>query len=88
MTKKLIIFSFLVAILTAVSCTRPTKNTSTSGIATVICDESFENILNQEVEIFEYTYPNANIMAYYIGKKNEKMYNILGDDYINILTNN
>ena len=69
MTKKLIIFSFLVAILTAVSCTRPTKNTSTSGIATVICDESFENILNQEVEIFEYTYPNANIMAYYMDER-------------------
>ncbi len=40
-------------------------NTSTSGIAKISCDESFRNILDQEVEVFEYSYPDASIMVNY-----------------------
>ena len=42
------------------------SDTSTSGLATVICDESFRNIMSQEIDVFEYTYPEANIMPYYV----------------------
>ena len=41
------------------------SNTSTSGIAKIACDESFRNILDQEVEVFEYSYPDASIMVNY-----------------------
>lgn len=41
------------------------SNTSTSGIAKIACDESFRNILDQEVEVFEYSYPDASIMVDY-----------------------
>lgn len=41
------------------------RNTSTSGLATVVCDESFKNILDQEIEVFEFTYRNASIIPYY-----------------------
>lgn len=51
------------------SCVRQPKSTSSSGLATVVCDESFENILNQEVEMFEYNYPKASIIPYYVDEK-------------------
>jgi phosphate transport system substrate-binding protein len=37
-----------------------------TGVSKVMCDASFENIIDQEVEVFEYQYPNANIIPYYI----------------------
>ncbi len=43
-----------------------TTNTSTSGMAKIACDESFRNILDQEIEVFEYSYPEANIMPTYM----------------------
>ena len=41
------------------------QNTSTSGLISIVCDESFQNIINQEIEVFEYTYPKANIIPIY-----------------------
>lgn len=46
---------------------KPT-NTPTSGLARVMCDESFQNILDQEVEVFEYSYKDANIMPLYMSE--------------------
>lgn len=43
--------------------------TSTSGITTIACDETFENILSQEIDVFEYQYPNASIIPYYMSEK-------------------
>lgn len=39
--------SFLIA--GAISCRKAPTNTSTSGIATIVCDASFENIMDQEI---------------------------------------
>lgn len=68
MKAKCLSFALLVALsaVTFVSCDRnkPTDS-STSGLASLVCDESFENILAQEVDVFEYNYPNANIIPYY-----------------------
>ncbi len=51
------------------SCGRTPTNTSTSGIATIVCDDSFENIMNQEIDVFEYIYPKASIIPYYVPEK-------------------
>ncbi len=51
------------------SCGKTPTNTSTSGIATIVCDDSFENILNQEIDVFEYIYPKASIIPYYVPEK-------------------
>lgn len=49
-----------------VACNQNTAtNTSTSGIAKISCEESFRNIMDQEVEVFEYSYPDASIMVNY-----------------------
>lgn len=47
------------------SCTKKAESTSSSGIATVVCDASFENIMDQEIDVFEFVYPDANIIPYY-----------------------
>lgn len=67
--KKCILISSLATLmlvlgLVTTSCDRhkPTDS-STSGLTTVFCDESFKNIINQEVDVFEFTYPNASIMT-------------------------
>ena len=45
-------------------------NTSSSGLATIVCDDSFENIMNQEIDVFEYNCKgNANIIPYYASEK-------------------
>ena len=44
------------------------KNTATTGLSKVICEESFQNILEQEIEVFEYQYPEANILPRYMSE--------------------
>jgi len=63
--KSLLLALAVVAMLLSSACSNP-KATSTRGIARVFCDESFKNILKQEIEVFEYTYPDASIMDYYM----------------------
>lgn len=43
--------------------------TSTSGTTIVACDESFENILQQEIGVFEYIYPDVSVLPYYVSEK-------------------
>lgn len=51
----------------AASCIQPQSkgNTSTSGTATFVCDNTFENIFEQEVDVFEYQYPDAHLLVRY-----------------------
>lgn len=43
----------------------PKGNTSTSGVVVMACDASFESVMEQEIEVFEYVYPHASILSYY-----------------------
>lgn len=49
------------------SCMKYEKpdHTSTSGTTTIVCDNTFENIFKQEVDVFEYQYPDAHILVRY-----------------------
>ena len=51
----------------ATSCLKYEKDphSSTSGTTTMVCDDSFENIFRQEVDVFEYQYPDAHILVRY-----------------------
>lgn len=48
------------------SCDKRPQSTSTSGIATIVCDASFENVLQQEIDVYEFIYPKASIIPYYV----------------------
>lgn len=41
------------------------EHSATSGTTTLVCDNSFENIFKQEVDVFEYQYPEAHILVRY-----------------------
>ena len=65
---RLFFSAFIVAAsaMMMLSCDRhkPTDS-STSGITTLICDATIKNVISQEVEVFEFTYPKASIMTWY-----------------------
>lgn len=60
--------------VTAASCDmnpKKSKDTgvttsATAGITVMACDESFRNIMEQEIEVFEYQYPNASILSWFL----------------------
>ena len=57
------------AMALCVSCgDRQPKSSSTRGIARIMCDESFQSVLEQEIAVFEYQYPEASIMPEYINE--------------------
>lgn len=47
----------------------PKGDTATSGVVIMACDASFENVMEQEIEVFEFIYPYANVLPYYIDEK-------------------
>ena len=51
----------------ATSCLKYEKsaNSHTTGTTTVVCDNTFQNIMAQEVDVFEYQYPDAHILVRY-----------------------
>lgn len=51
------------------SCDKKPKSTASSGIATIACDASFENIIQQEIDVFEFNYKQASIIPYYIDER-------------------
>ena len=63
----LLMVAALVLMLTSCGKKLP-KSTSTRGIAKILCDESFQSVLEQEIAVFEYQYPEASIMPEYINE--------------------
>ncbi|MCC8175559.1 MAG: substrate-binding domain-containing protein [Bacteroidales bacterium] len=48
---------------------KPKGVTSTSGVTILACDESFQNIIEQEIGVFEYIYPDVSVLPYYLNEK-------------------
>lgn len=64
------LFAVAVATVLAVAsagCMKYEKkaNSHTTGTTTLVCDNTFENIMAQEVDVFEYQYPEAHILTRY-----------------------
>ena len=51
------------------ACTPIKKGEYASGSATIFCDDGFKNILEEEIEVFEYTYPQASILPFYVSEQ-------------------
>lgn len=62
---RLIIAAMPLLMLAACGKYEKKTNTSTSGTSTLFCDESFENIMEQEIDVFEYIYPDAHVLCRY-----------------------
>lgn len=67
-------FFFSIAFITVTSCmlascsgcNKSSNASSVNGLCKVICDESFKNILDEEIEVFEFQYKNANVLPRYM----------------------
>lgn len=51
-------------------------NSSTTGTMTMVCDDTFRNIMEQEIDVFEYQYPDAHVLARY-GTQGEALDSLL-----------
>ncbi len=58
----------LAAAIGAIGCTPIKRGEYASGSATIYCDDGFKNILEEEIEVFEYTYPNASIIPFFVSE--------------------
>lgn len=57
------------ALISTMACTPIKKGEYASGSATIFCDDGFKNILEEEIEVFEYTYPQASILPFYVSEQ-------------------
>jgi phosphate transport system substrate-binding protein len=47
------------------------KNTEKQfKVSTIVCDDSFENIMSQEIDVYEYNYPKMLVVPYYTTQRN------------------
>ncbi|MDE7402316.1 MAG: substrate-binding domain-containing protein [Muribaculaceae bacterium] len=51
------------------SCTKVKRGEYAKGSATIFCDDGFRNILGEEIEVFEYTYPESSIIPFYVDEQ-------------------
>lgn len=55
--------------LGAVSCGKVKRGEYAKGSATIFCDDGFKNILDEEIEVFEYSYPGSSIIPFYVSEQ-------------------
>lgn len=55
--------------LGAVSCAEVKRGEYAKGSATIFCDDGFKNILDEEIEVFEYSYPESSIIPFYVDEQ-------------------
>lgn len=51
------------------ACTPIKKGEYASGSATIFCDDGFRTILEEEIDVFEYTYPQASIIPIFVSEQ-------------------
>lgn len=76
-TKSLLLLTALA--IGAVSCTPVKRGEYAAGSATIFCDDGFKNILDEEIEVFEYTYPESSIIPFYVSEGEASTLSFLTD---------
>lgn len=56
-------------LLALAGCSGQQKPIPDATLAKVACDESFERIIEQEINVYEYIYPKENVLAIYVPEK-------------------
>ncbi len=51
------------------SCTEVKRGEYAKGSATIFCDDGFRNILDEEISVFEYSYPESSIIPFYVAEQ-------------------
>ncbi|MDE6289891.1 MAG: substrate-binding domain-containing protein [Muribaculaceae bacterium] len=53
----------------AIACSPVKRGEYVDGSATMYCDDGFRHILQEEIEVFEYQYPNSAIIPFYVDEQ-------------------
>lgn len=64
--------AFLLALMlvaTLGSCGEIKRGEYVKGSATIFCDDGFRKILEEEIEVFEFTYPDSSILPFYVSEQ-------------------
>ena len=67
------------------SCTPVKRGEYVTGSATIFCDDGFRRIIEEEIEVFEYTYPQSSIIPFYVSEQ-EALDTLLADQTQSIIT--
>lgn len=52
----------------SIGCTPIKRGEYAKGSASIFCDDGFRNILDEEIEVFEYSYPESSIIPFYVSE--------------------
>lgn len=63
------VFICIAALIAMSACTPVKRGEYAAGSGTVFCDEGFKNILDEEIEVFEFSYPEASIIPFYVSEQ-------------------
>lgn len=50
------------------ACGKIERGAYAKGSATIFCDDGFKRILEEEIEVFEYSYPESSIIPFYVSE--------------------
>lgn len=64
--KYFIIPAILIAVSLLVGCSKYKKGEYSKGSTVIACDQTFQNILEQEILVFEHNYKGSNVMDLYV----------------------
>lgn len=57
------------AILTITGCGKVKRGEYAKGTATIFCDDGFKRILDEEIEVFEFSYPGSSIIPFFVSEQ-------------------
>ena len=60
MKKSISIAAVGALLLASVGCTPVKRGEYAKGSATIFCDDGFKTVLDEEIEVFEYSYPESS----------------------------
>lgn len=63
-----LIAGFAVMAVGASGCGEVKRGEYAKGAATIYCDDGFKNILQEEIEVFEYSYPGSSIIPTFVSE--------------------
>lgn len=55
--------------LGTVSCGQVKRGEYAKGSGTIFCDDGFKNILDEEIDVFEFSYPGSSIIPFYVSEQ-------------------
>lgn len=58
-----------VLLVGTMACGKVQRGEYAKGTATVFCDDGFKNALDEEIEVFEFSYPGSSIIPFYVSEQ-------------------